>query len=248
VLSRNEIRAMKGRLRTMTNPRTTTAKTATPRPPTVPLGAAEGNADEVHTVAIRDLLLLPDYQCRFGVTPRKVREYATAIRRDATFPPILVARVNGAAIVVDGWHRVHAHEDAGRSTIEAIVVDATAHEAQRMAATANTTHGLPLKPREKHRAFNAFMSSGGHIEPKTARWLSYREIAAALGGTSSHNTIANWMRRDFPNIARAMGPGGEPTEAPRDSDHPSEDEQMATCRRSQSSAAVLANRANSCSD
>ena len=69
-------------------------------------------------------------------------------------------------------------------------------------------HGLPLARRDVRRAFRAFVKAGCHIAGDDVLgpvYKSYREIAAELGGTRRHTTIYNWMREDFPRLARAMG-------------------------------------------
>ena len=64
--------------------------------------------------------------------------------------------------------------------------------------------------------FRAFVKAKQHRKPN-GRLKSYREIAAEIGGTKSHNTINNWMREDYPAIARAMGGADGPgSGGPRD--------------------------------
>jgi hypothetical protein len=135
-----------------------------------------------------------------------VARYANVIASGRLMPPIKVALVNGAPVVVDGWHRIAAHEWRGEKQITAHVVIATEREAQWLAAAANLSHGLPLKPREVRTAFRAFIKARQHIR-QTGRLLSYRDIAEAMGGLVVHTTLRNWMKADFPRIAQKMAEG-----------------------------------------
>jgi hypothetical protein len=80
-----------------------------------------------------------------------------------------------------------------------------------MAASENMSHGLPLRKSELHHVFRAYVSSRQHLKKRGIK--SYREMAKDLPGVS-HNTIRNWMQKDFPKIAARMGgpdaeyPGG----------------------------------------
>lgn len=113
-------------------------------------------------------------------------------------------------MLVDGWHRVSAYERCGIESIEARFIVATASEAKWLAAHANLTHGLPLKPREVRTAFRAFIRARRHLLPVNRKGdrqciHSYRDIARVFGGFVTHHTIRNWMIRDFPKIASRMG-------------------------------------------
>jgi hypothetical protein len=118
-------------------------------------------------------------------------------------PPLTVARVNGALVLVDGWHRLGALHQIGRWEAEVNVVDATERETYWLAARANLTHGLPLKPRELRKVFRSYVRARQHRDGD--RIKSYREIAEETGGNCGHTTVRNWMFSDFPKIAREMG-------------------------------------------
>ena len=179
---------------------------------------------ETRTVAIRDLVRDPSFQVRQGTDEGTVLRYANVLAEGLFLPPIKAAMVNGALVLVDGWHRVAAHERRGIKDIEAEVVEATAGEAQWMAAAANLAHGLPLRKAEIRTAFRAMIKAGQHIaKPITGVMLpgslvSYRDLAKLLGGLVRHNTLIAWMGQDFPRIARRMhgSEAGEGLAASRD--------------------------------
>lgn len=182
-------------------------------------------------VAVADLVSNAAYQVRHGLSASLVQQYANAIHSGVTMPAIIVAIVNGAAILVDGHHRVAAHVRLGLRTVDAVFVEAASVEEVRwMAAEWNLTHGERLKPGEVRTAFRALIKARRHLRPRTRRdeaseLLSYRDLARKLGGTVAHTTVRKWMVEDFPKIARRMsgeeGPAGNEPPGP-----PSEDERM----------------------
>ena len=158
-------------------------------------------------VSIADIVTRADWQVRAKVDPGTVRSYASVMRGGGSFPPIVLARINGALYLVDGWHRLRAAQLNGATEISAEVTDMTEAKAQWTAAQANLTHGLPLKPREVHAVFRAYVKSKQHRIGRS--YKSYRDIAADLANRVGHTTIRNWMEKDFPSVFRAMG-GADP--------------------------------------
>jgi hypothetical protein len=170
-----------------------------------------------------------DYQVRADINQETVDRYANVLRahpdalsRDlngdpdgpSPLPPIKVANVNGALVVVDGWHRIAAHEQLGVLDIEAeLVGEMSEQNARWAAARANMQHGLPLKRKELRAAFGAFVKAGQHIirDPKgrtyANRFKSYAQITTDFGGMVARTTLQRWMLKDFPKIARAIGEG-----------------------------------------
>ncbi|NGM20409.1 ParB N-terminal domain-containing protein [Roseomonas stagni] len=172
---------------------------------------------------IADLHRDPRNQIRHGTNRAVVDRYATALRAGVELPPVRVAMIEGVPTLVDGWHRVAAHQAIGATSVPAVIVQATAREARWLAAEANLAHGLPLKPREVRDAFRAFIRARKHRTAASARQpsgrLSYRDIAKALGGLVTHQTVSNWMHKDFPDIALEYGGEvGTPAEAPSPDD------------------------------
>lgn len=146
------------------------------------------------------------YQARLGVQDKQVKAYATAMKNGHKFPPVRLAWIDNKKylIVIDGWHRVNAAIAVGADVIPAIVERMSYREAMGQAALANLSHGLPLKKKELRRVFKLFMKSSIYRK-KNKQLMSYREISTALNGCVGHTTIANWMKKDFPRIASAMG-------------------------------------------
>lgn len=163
--------------------------------------------NEIVSVGLESVVRDPAMQVRNRMEDRLVRDYAKAMENGAAFPPIQLAEVNGALLLVDGWHRHAAAHSIGREVMDAVVTKMTRKEAQKASATANTRHGKPLKSSEYRTAFKNFIKGGGH-KRTDGKLMSYRDLATALGGQVGHTTIRNWMRKYFPRIADAYGPEG----------------------------------------
>jgi hypothetical protein len=154
------------------------------------------------------LLRSPTYQIRSkldsGTVARYVNRWETMGQGLDAFPPVKVALVQGALVLVDGFHRLAAAQQAGLTEVSAVVVSATDQEARWMAAEANLSHGLPLSRKEVRQAFKVFVETRQNVKPD-GRLMSYREIAVALGGAVKHNTVMAWMKEDYKRLAARMG-------------------------------------------
>lgn len=124
--------------------------------------ATNTTAESVVNVEVADIVTRADWQVRVKVDGGTVQNYASEMRAGAAFPPLRIARIDGALYLVDGWHRLEAARVNGESSVGAVVSDMTEAEAQWAAAQANLTHGLPLKPREVREVFRAYVRSKQH--------------------------------------------------------------------------------------
>ena len=78
-----------------------------------------------------------------------VDEYAARMTAGDVFPPVILC----GDYLVDGFHRYYAARDAGRTEIEAQVVEGeTIEDARWHSITANKTHGLRRTNQDKRRA------------------------------------------------------------------------------------------------
>lgn len=157
-------------------------------------------------ITLGEVIVLDDLQVRHRLDPVKVRAYATAMKNGSVFPPLLFARLNGRLHLVDGFHRYAALNANGTDWCNGIVREVRSlEEARWLGAHANLRHGKQLNKREVREAFQAYIRAGQHREgQRKGQSKSYREIAEEMAGVS-HVTIINWMRKDFPRLARAMG-------------------------------------------
>ncbi|MCW5684263.1 MAG: ParB/RepB/Spo0J family partition protein [Pseudolabrys sp.] len=183
--------------------------TPLPTPRTTGGDAAQG---ELIRVRLHDLVLDDAFQIRPELDETTARRYADAMRSGVTFPPVTVATINRAPVLVDGWHRVRATQLVGLDELPARLISAEPNELLWLAAAANMAHGLPLSRSAGREIFRAYVRAGRYRNPK-GRPKSSREIAADLQGTRSHQTIINWMRQDFPEVFQEMR--GEESPTPR---------------------------------
>ncbi|RIX99524.1 hypothetical protein D3218_13695 [Aureimonas flava] len=161
------------------------------------------HAGESFSVRVADLVMDESYQVRAQLDDGAVSRYADAMRSGQEFPPISIARVGGAVVIVDGFHRVTAARKIRRETITAVLVERDEAELQWLAAEANLKHGVPLKRGEGRKLLTAYVRAGRHRNG-TRRVKSSRDIAKDLHGLASHSIILRWMKADFPEVARRM--------------------------------------------
>lgn len=163
-----------------------------------------GDVNDSESVSVKDIVLLPEMQPRTsGYHLPTLRKYRDAMDAGDEFPPILLARFEGALVLVDGWHRLEAQQRLGRFEVVAQVREAESREEAKLwAFEANRKHGLPLKKTELREMFRVYLKAGRHRRQKGRRFKSYREMAEELGIPKS--TIANWTRQDAPALAKAL--------------------------------------------
>lgn len=161
-------------------------------------------------IKVSKLYMAPELQSRTKMLPSKVLEYSNAIKNGVVFPPVLaVIDANGYYRLLDGWHRVQAYRNCDPKGIQKIaveVLETTAgmniHTLRFIGAMRNATQGLPLTPLDKRVLFKDYIKSKGNL--KGNHYKTYREIASDLCSIP-HQTIARWMKSDFPSIASRMG-------------------------------------------
>jgi biotin operon repressor len=124
-------------------------------------------------------------------SPAKVQEYATSIA-EGNFPPILL---NHEDMLLDGWHRWKAAQEAGLEDLPARVLNTTGmdkHEIRRKSASANMRHGLPqtepeLKKliRDEYKARLEDLDQPGRESLKKAMALDYSRSLDYIRDTTS---------------------------------------------------------------
>jgi ParB-like chromosome segregation protein Spo0J len=108
-----------------------------------------------------------------GVDERLAAEYAEALAAGAAFPPVVVFRdAAGAHRLADGFHRVRAHELAGKAEVPVELREGDRRAALLFATGANAGHGARRNKNDVRRAVRALLGD--------AEWREWsdREIAA----------------------------------------------------------------------
>ena len=175
---------------------------------------------EFELLSVREVLTHKDMQPRhggldqstvyryMGIAKHYERQQEQLRRGDVkeagSFPPILVAKIDGVDFVVDGHHRLEAFSMAGIPIIGAEVINVDLKTAKWLAAAANMEHGVPLKRSDIKEAFRRFVNAGKHIG-ENGQYLTYRQMRDAMGGIASVKSLNNWMRQEFPEIATEIG-------------------------------------------
>ena len=137
-------------------------------------GNQEQGARGAHEVLpIGEIITDAGTQVRAEINEATVEEYAEHLTAGGTLPPITAYRNEGSTYLADGFHRVRAHERAGRTEIEAEIRTGTREEALWCALGANRAHGQRLTSADKKHA----------IELAVEAWpeRSQRRIAAQVG-------------------------------------------------------------------
>lgn len=103
-------------------------------------------------IKIDEFVRDPQLQVRVRICKQTVSDFAEKFTAGIKFPPILLYRIDGKLLLVDGFHRAEAAVHAGRTTIRATITDGTRLDAFKAALGANRTHGLRLTNKDKRRA------------------------------------------------------------------------------------------------
>lgn len=91
-------------------------------------------------------------QPRTGISEAVVAEYAEAILRGDALPPPVCYWDGVQRILVDGFHRVHAHRQAGTAMLEVDQRAGTLREAILFSVGTNAHHGLRRSDDDKRKA------------------------------------------------------------------------------------------------
>jgi hypothetical protein len=156
------------------------------------------------TMALSEVRRDPMYQVRDKLTPDNIKRLRTAYEHGTKVEPVLIAFVDDEALpfVIDGHHRYAALEGIEIGTVEVVAIASSKRQARWMAVQANLLHGQRLSTREMRGVFRTYITTRQHVLPQ-GDTQSYLEIGRTIGVKKS--TIYNWMRHDFPDIARRKG-------------------------------------------
>ena len=96
-------------------------------------------------------------QCRAEISQDKVNEYAELVESGVSFPAVKVFFDGVSYWLADGFHRYHAHKQAGQGSISADVEKGIARDALLYAIGANADHGLPRTNADKRKAVQTML-------------------------------------------------------------------------------------------
>ncbi len=126
---------------------------------------------------ISDIKQDPKLQIRVSLNPVAISDYAESIRNGASFPPLVVFCEPDTSkyLLSDGWHRIAAAKQAGRTHIGCNVMEGGFDEAFHFALSANNAHGLRRSPADMFKAVESAITCKQYKE------LSLRKIGKICG-------------------------------------------------------------------
>lgn len=103
-------------------------------------------------VKLSEVSLDHNLQPRVTITDAIVDEYAEAMMRGESFPPVVIFNDGATNWLADGYHRYKAAQKADLESISAEFRSGTKLDALRYALSANATHGLRRSQADRRRA------------------------------------------------------------------------------------------------
>ncbi len=103
-------------------------------------------------IQIENIRLDGGTQPRARLDPELVSEYAEAMDKGDKFPPVTVFFDGTDYWLADGFHRVHAADQARILVVDANIRQGTRRDAILFSASANSSHGLRRSNEDERRA------------------------------------------------------------------------------------------------
>ena len=144
------------------------------------------------TINIKTIRTDGGTQSRVEINNEIVTEYAEAIKAGAEFPAVVVFNDGVDNWLADGFHRFHAHNQAGKTSISADIHQGTARDAVLFSFGANGTHGLKRSNADKRKAVATMLSD--------AEWAKWSSNAIAKACCVSH-TFVDSVRLSLATVA-----------------------------------------------
>lgn len=134
-------------------------------------------------------------QSRVEINNDIVSEYAALIKDGAEFPPVVVFNDGADNWLADGFHRFHAHNNAGKASIAADVRTGTARDAVLFSLGANSDHGIQRTAADKRKAVTTMLQD--------QEWGDWSDNAIARACHVSHpfvGTVRRLLDAGNPNL------------------------------------------------
>jgi hypothetical protein len=131
-------------------------------------------------------------QPRVETNEQVITEYAEAIQLGLKLPPIVAFDDGSELWLADGFHRYHAHRNAGTAEIDCEVRQGSKRDAILFSCGANAAHGLRRTNADKHKSVMTLLN-----DPEWSAW-SANEIAQRCG--VSH-TFVNGIRSSLETVS-----------------------------------------------
>jgi len=149
-------------------------------------------------------------QAREQINQECVSEYAELVKEGVAFPPVRVFFDGTDYYLADGFHRYFAHQNAGKASIAADVVNGTLRDAILDSLGANANHGLRPTNADKRKAVQTMLDD--------FEWSDFSDREIARACNVSHVFVATVRRPKDPAAVKATKPIGNvsnPVETPK---------------------------------
>lgn len=130
------------------------------------------------TINIKTIRIDGGTQSRVEINNEIVTEYADALKAGAEFPAVVVFNDGADSWLADGFHRFHAHNQAGKASIAVDVRTGTARDAVLYSLGANGTHGLNRTNADKRKAVQTMLAD--------SEWAKWSDNAIAKACQVTH--------------------------------------------------------------
>lgn len=143
------------------------------------------------SLALSSITVDRDLQARSHIDPWVVETYADVLVEGGALPPVQAVSDGGSVWLVDGFHRLAAHEEAGLSAIAVEVTPGDYTKAVRLAVRANATNGHHRGQTDLNRALQIAMRHGLIGDPPAVE-----DVMAVLACSqrSAYRLLEPWRR------------------------------------------------------
>lgn len=123
------------------------------------------------TINIKTIRIDGGTQSRVEINNEIVTEYAEAIKASAEFPAVVVFNDGVDNWLADGFHRFHAHTQAGKASIDADVRQGTLRDAKLYSFGANGKHGQRPTNADKRKSVSEMLAD--------SEWAAWSQVKIA---------------------------------------------------------------------
>jgi uncharacterized ParB-like nuclease family protein len=133
----------------------------------------KSSSQKLEKIPIAKIIADAGTQCRAGLNPETVSDYAEALKDSAKFPPLIAFTDGKVYWLADGFHRLAATERNGEKFALCDVRKGSRLDAVKFALGANENHGLRRTNADKRRAVEIALAEWPDVaDAELARWCA----------------------------------------------------------------------------